>query len=94
MGTALNETHRESRGSVPWKPVTEQFVVANLGGKVRTLLVTAWNSDTGAVKVDWPPQVPFARSPNRFSHAGRTSVDKARYEPIDPEAFLSATRGR
>jgi len=69
-------------------------VVANLGGKVRQLLVTAWNSDTGAVKVDWPPQVSFAVSPNRFSHAGGTSVDKARYEPIDPDAFMIATRGQ
>jgi hypothetical protein len=85
---------RESRGSVPWKPITEQFVVANLGGKVRQLLVTAWNSDTGAVKVDWPPQVPFAVSPNLFSHARGTSVDKARYEPIDPYTFMIATRGQ
>jgi len=68
-------------------------VVAKLGGKVRQILVTAWNSDTGAVKVDWPPQVPFAVSPNRFSHSGGTSVAKALYEPLDPDAFLTATRG-
>jgi hypothetical protein len=89
----LNVADRESRGSVPWKPITEQYVVANLGGKVRQLLVTAWNSDTGAVKVDWPPQVPFTVSPNRFSHAGRTSVNKALYEPLDPDGFMTATRG-
>jgi len=79
---------------MPWKPVADQFVVANLGGKVRQLLVTAWNSDTGAVKVDWPPQVPAAASPNRFSHQGRTNVDKALYEPLDPEGFSAATTGR
>jgi hypothetical protein len=78
---------------MPWKPVSDQFVVANLGGKVRRLLVTAWNSDTGAVKVDWPPQIPPVVPPNPFSHSGRTSIDKARYEPLDPVAFLRATKG-
>lgn len=78
---------------MPWKPVAEQFVVANLGGKVRQLLVTAWNSDTGAVKVDWPPQVTGVGSPNRFSHAGKTKVEKSFYEPLDPDGFGLATRG-
>ena len=78
---------------MPWKPITEQFVVANLGGKVRQILVTAWNSDTGEVKVDWPPQIPPVVPPNRFSHSGRTKLDKARYEPLDPEAFTAATTG-
>jgi|GEM_PF-2505862 len=78
---------------MPWRPITEQFVVANLGGKVRQLLVTAWNSRTGAVKVDWPPQSPAVISPNRFSSAGRTSLEKARYEPLDPDAFWAATSG-
>jgi hypothetical protein len=77
---------------MPWKPIVEQFVVANLGGKVREVLVTAWNSDTGAVKVDWPPQIPSI-SPNRFSHSGKTSIEKARYEPLDPEGFKAATKG-
>jgi hypothetical protein len=90
----MDLANRESRGTMPWKPITEQFVVANLGGKVRQLLVTAWNSDTGEVKVDWPRQVPAPIVPNRFSHAGRTSVDKARYEPIDPDSFMIATQGR
>jgi hypothetical protein len=78
---------------MPWKPITEQFVMANLGGKVRQILVTAWNSDTGAVKVDWPPQTPALVRRNRFSHAGRTKLDPASYEPLDPEAFRIATRG-
>jgi hypothetical protein len=78
---------------MPWKPITDQFVVANLGGKVRTLLVTAWNSDTGEIKVDWPPQIPAIVPPNRFSHAGRTKIEKARYEPLDPDTFRAATKG-
>jgi hypothetical protein len=77
---------------MPWKPISDQFVVANLGGKVRQILVTAWNSDTGAVRVDWPPQVP-ALAANRFSHVGRTKIEVAQYEPIDPDSFRAATRG-
>jgi hypothetical protein len=77
---------------MPWKPVTEQFVVANLGGKVRQLRVTAWNSDTEAVKVDWPIQVTTS-SPSRFSNQGKTKIEKAFYEPLDPDGFLTATRG-
>jgi hypothetical protein len=78
---------------MPWKPVAEQFVVARLGGKVRKLLVTAWNSDTGAVKVDWPPQTAAVMSRNRFSHTGKTKIEPALYEPLEPDAFRIATRG-
>lgn len=79
---------------MPWKPITEQFVVANLGGKVRRLRVTAWNSDTAAVQVDWPPQIPAVVSPNPFSHVGKTKIEQARYEPLDPDAFRAATKGQ
>ncbi len=77
---------------MPWKPITDQVVVANLGGKVRQVVVTAWNSDTGAVKVAWPPHVAEV-PPNRFSHVGKTSLDHARYEPLDPDSFWAATKG-
>jgi len=78
---------------MPWKPIAEQVVVANLGGKVRQLLVTAWNSDTGAVQVDWPPQVPAVVSPNSFSHVRTTKIEKAHYEPLDPDSFRAVTTG-
>jgi hypothetical protein len=78
---------------MPWKPIAEQFVVANLGGKVRTVLVTAWNSDSGAIKVEWPPRVQALVSPNRFSHAGKTTLVPALYEPLEPDAFKAATSG-
>ena len=64
-----------------------------MAGRSDQILVTAWNSDTGEVKVDWPPQIPPVIPPNRFSHSGRTKLDKARYEPLDPEAFAAATTG-
>jgi hypothetical protein len=76
-----------------WKPIAEQFVIARLDGKVREVLVTAWNSNTGAVKVDWPPQIPANVFPGRLSHVGRTNLEKASYEPLDPAAFMAATRG-
>jgi len=41
---------------MPWKPIAGQVVLARLDGKVRQVLVTAWDSYTGAVKVDWPPE--------------------------------------
>ena len=78
---------------MPWKPVAGQFVVARLGGKTRKLLVTAWNSDTGAVKVDWPPQVSAVVARNRFSHTGKTKIEPAHYEHNEPDAFRVATRG-
>ena len=78
---------------MPWKPVTGQLVLARLDGKVRQLLVTAWNSDTGAVKVDWPPQTHSEVSRNRFSHTGKTKIDKTLYEPLDPDAFRTLTQG-
>jgi hypothetical protein len=76
---------------MPWKPITDQLVVANLGGKVRQLVVTAWNSDTGAVQVDWP--LPVVVSPYRNSTARKTKIEKALYEPLDPDAFRVATSG-
>ena len=79
---------------MPWKPITEQLVVANLGGKVRQILVTAWNSDTGAIKVNWPLQIPPAAFGNRSTHVGKTKLEVALYEPLDPDAFLTATRGK
>ncbi len=78
---------------MPWKPIEDQMVVASLGGKVRQVQVTAWHSDTGAVKVDWPPRPPSPFSSNRLSHTGRTKLDKAFYEPLDPEGFTVATGG-
>jgi hypothetical protein len=45
------------------------------------------------VKVDWPPQITGLGSPNRFSHAGKTKVEKSFYEPLDPDGFLLATKG-
>jgi len=77
---------------MPWKPITDQRVVANLGGKVRQLVVTAWNSDTGAVQVDWPPP-PVVVSPHRYSTVRKTKIEKALYEPLDPDAFRAATKG-
>ena len=42
-------------GAMPWKPVTGQIVFARLDGQVREVTVTAWDSYTGTVRVDWPP---------------------------------------
>ena len=77
---------------MPWKPIADQLVVANLGGKVRQLLVIAWNSDTGAVQVDWPPP-PVVVSPHRYSTVRKTKIEKALYEPLDPDGFRGATQG-
>ena len=76
-----------------WKPIPEQPVIANLGGKVREVMAMVWNSSTGAVKVDWPPQNTAIVSPGRGSHVGRTEIPKSRYEPLDPVAFDAITRG-
>jgi len=78
---------------MPWKPVTGQVVIARLDGHVRELLVTAWNSDSGAVKVAWPPQNAAVVSRRAFSDVGKTQIAEARYEPLDPDAFKAATRG-
>ena len=74
---------------MPWKPIADQLVVANLGGKVRQFVVTAWISDSEAVQVDWPP--PGVVSPLRSS-ARKTKIEKALYGPLDP-AFRAATKG-
>jgi len=65
-------------------------VVAKLDGKVRQVLVTAWNSDTGAVRVDWPLQTP-SHSSNRYSRIGSTKIDPSNFEPLDPEGFRAVT---
>ena len=58
-----------------WKPIAGQVVLARLDGKVRQVLVTAWDSYTGAVRVDWPPENPAVvsryRSPARAEDADR-----------------------
>jgi hypothetical protein len=76
-----------------WKPISEQLVIANLDGKVRQVLVTAWNPFTSAVKVAWPPETQGADSRRRFSLVGRTEIAEARYEPLDPDGFKAATKG-
>jgi len=76
-----------------WKRITEQSVVAHLGGKVRQVLVVAWESHTGAIKVEWPLVNPAFAAPNPHSHAGRTRIEKVDYEPLDPEGFRIATSG-
>jgi hypothetical protein len=78
---------------MPWKPVTGHFVVAKLDGKVRQVLVLAWNSGTGAVRVDWPLQTPNS-SPHRYSRMGSTVIDKSCFEPLDPESFRAVTVGQ
>ena len=77
---------------MPWMPITGHFVVAKLDGKVRQVLATAWNSSTGAVRVDWPPQPP-ASSPHPFSRVANTKIDRTRFEPLDPEGFRAVTVG-
>jgi hypothetical protein len=77
-----------------WKPINGQLVLAKLDGQIRQLLVTAWNPYTGAVRVAWPPQSPAVVSRHRFSHVGKTEIDEARYEPLDPDAFRADTRGQ
>jgi hypothetical protein len=74
-----------------WRPISGQLVVANLDGKVRQVLATAWNPFTHAVKVAWPPENEAGISRRGFSHIGQTEIAEARYEPLDPDAFKSAT---
>ena len=63
-------SQRRRRGvPMPWKAVAGHFVVAQLDGKVRQVLALAWNSGTGAVRVDWPLQTP-ANSSHRYSRIG------------------------
>jgi hypothetical protein len=76
-----------------WKPMTGQVVFARLDGKVRQVLVTAWDSYTGAVKVDWPPQNPATVPRHRFSTVRQTEIAAASYEPLDPDAFRADTKG-
>ena len=78
---------------MPWMPIAGHFVVAKLDGKVRQVLVTAWNSYTGAVRVDWPLQTP-ANSSHRYSRTGSTKIDSSNFEPLDPEAFRAVTVGQ
>jgi hypothetical protein len=76
---------------MPWKPVVGQAVIARLDGQVRELLVMAWDSTTGDVKVAWPPQNPAVVSRHRYSTVRTTQIAKARYEPLDPDGFTAAT---
>jgi hypothetical protein len=75
---------------MPWMPIAGHFVVAKLDGKVRQVLVTAWNSDTGAKRVDWPLQTP-ANSSHRYSRMGSTKLVASNFEPLDPEGFRAVT---
>lgn len=75
-----------------WKPVIGQTVVARLDGRVREVLVTDWESFSGAVMVEWPPQRPSA-APRVSPNVGRTKIAEAEYEPLDPESFRLATKG-
>jgi hypothetical protein len=75
---------------MPWKPIAEQLVIATLDGKVRKVMATAWNSDTGAVQVEWPP--PTVASAHRSSSTRRTTITQDRYEPLDLEAFGVVTK--
>ena len=75
-----------------WKPVTGQVVVARLDGRLRKVLVTDWESYTGAVKVAWPP-IPPSVAPRYSANARRTQIAEAEYEPLDPESFRLATKG-
>jgi hypothetical protein len=77
---------------MPWKPIAGHFVVAKLNGKVRQVLVIAWNSHTGAVRVDWPLQT-SNNSSHRYSRMGNTVIDKSCFEPLDPESFRAVTVG-
>ena len=77
-----------------WQPVSGQVVVAHLDGKVRQVLVTAWNPYTRAVKVSWPPKGTAAVSHHRFPVVRNTEIGEASYEPLDPHAFREATEQR
>ncbi len=76
-----------------WKPVTGQVVIARLDGQVREVLVLAWNSISGAVKVAWPPQNPAVVPHRRYSTVRQTEIAVACYEPLDPVSFRAETKG-
>ena len=76
-----------------WKPITEQWVVAHVDGKVRQLLVTAFDSYSGSIRVGWPPQDPSAVSLGRHSRPRERLIEKSAYEPLNPNAFKIATTG-
>jgi len=78
---------------MPWKPVTGLIVFARLDGQVREVVVTAWDSYTGAVRVDWPPESLATVSRYRPPRLRQTELDVARYEPLDPIAFRANTEG-
>jgi hypothetical protein len=80
-------------GAMTWKPVTGQSVLVRLDGQVRQVVVMAWDSFNGAVKVAWPPQNPALLPGHRSSRTRTTEIAVARYEPLDPESFRAATRG-
>jgi hypothetical protein len=90
----LIKAHGErERESMPWRPVTGQAVLARLDGQVREVLVTAWESISGSVKVAWPPQNTALVPGHRFSKMRTVEIARARYEPLDPDAFKAATSG-
>jgi len=68
-------------------------VLARLDGQVREVIVTAWDSYTGAVRVDWPRESPTTVSRYRPPRLRQTELDEARYEPLDPVAFRAGTKG-
>jgi hypothetical protein len=80
-------------GFMAWKQISEQDVVALLEGKVRQVRVTAWDSYSGAIHVEWPPVRPGAPTPNPRARMRQTTIDKAHYEPLDPDGFKVATTG-
>ena len=77
---------------MPWKPIVDQLVVANLGGKVRQFVVTAWNSDSEAVQVDWPPPVVVSplRSSARKTKIEKHSMGRSTPTPSEPPPRVSA----
>jgi hypothetical protein len=76
-----------------WKRINEQLVVAHLDGKVRQLLVTAWDSYSGAIHVDWPPVPPGASAHGPHGRVRQATIEKSHYEPLDPDGFKVATTG-
>ena len=78
---------------MPWKPIADELVVANLGGKVRQLVVTAENSDTGAVQVDWPPPVVVSliiTRPRGRRNSKARSMNRSTPSPSEPPPRASA----
>ena len=97
VGQAMYRTTQvvsvESGGPMAWKPVTGHVVIARLDGQVREVLVTAWNSIGGAVRVAWPPTHPAVAPRHRFAMVRQTEIAAACYEPLDPVAFRADTTG-